>query len=180
MEHWGDVAGKVFLNDLAPVLLTLIMGYLTVFLHKFLAKYHLTFLQGTIEKHAEEFLLAETNKAALALTAEGNKIRWGTVLAGSISQLIDKYPKLTPERANGIVQAMMLKTPGIGPMDLGGQNGPGPGKSAQAVQDAAGQGTPGQDRGGRSGSGAGSLGGASTGDAGGAGTGESDSGQPKG
>ena len=113
---WGDILANYF-KDAAMVLLPIIMAYFSNWLRKLLKRYHMTMFQGMIERHAQELLLAETNKAALALTGEGNKIQWSGVIAESVKQLAAAHKSLTPEEAESMVQAVMLRTPSIGPID---------------------------------------------------------------
>jgi hypothetical protein len=78
----------------------------------------MTLFQAMIERHAQELVLAETNKAAVIIEGTGNKIQWSGVIAEAVKRLIATHSTLTETQAVNMVNAVMLKTTGIGPMDL--------------------------------------------------------------
>jgi hypothetical protein len=158
---WGDLLSAYFL-DAAKILTPIIMSIFTVWLHKFLARYHMTLFEGMIERHASEIVMAETNEAAITAQEVGGKIRWAGVIACSVKKLLAAHSTLTEERAQSIANAVMLKIDGVGPVDLGTLSGEpnartlglGPVQSTQAAESPASQGPLGGDSGLGGGSGA--------------------------
>ena len=129
---WGDVLANYF-KDAAMILTPILMAYFSNWLRKFLAQYHMTAFQGMIERHADQIVSAETNKAAIAIEGTGNKIQWSGVIADSVKQLLEAHSALSVEQAQSMTNAVMAKIPGIGPIDVGGQDGQGNGIVAAAT-----------------------------------------------
>jgi hypothetical protein len=123
-QTWGDILASYF-KDAAMILTPILMAYFSNWLRKILARYHMTAFQGMIERHAEQLITAETNKAAIAIQGTGAKIEWRGVIMDSVKQLLEAHSKLTDEQAESMTNAVMARLPGIGPIDIGVTNGQG-------------------------------------------------------
>ena len=130
--YLGDVLANYF-KDATMILTPILMAYFSNWLRKFLARYHMTAFQGMIERHADQIVSAETNKAAITIEGTGNKIQWSGVIADSVKQLLEAHSALSVEQAQSMTNAVMAKIPGIGPIDVGGQDGQGNGIVAAAT-----------------------------------------------
>ena len=118
-----DIIQQFFTGYIVPLIGAVFTIVVLPKLNQILKAHHLSLLQGLVDKDAEKIVMAETNKMAFAVGGEADKIKWPQVVTNAMSGLLAKHQGLSTVEAGNIVHAIMLKTPGIGPMDIGDTNG---------------------------------------------------------
>jgi len=117
----GDLVYQIFIDYVAPVLVSIFMILISVVLKKLLDSLKLNVskeAQDAMLKSAETLVLAIEERAASSLKQisigggdTGAKI---DKLATVISLLMKQFPALTEEKAQQIAEAAVAKLPGIG------------------------------------------------------------------
>jgi len=121
----GELFLVLFTNYIAPILGSMIMILLAYAVKKLAEKLNVKIDQEKmvlIESFAEQFVLAAEEKAAAQIKKAGDKIgdcnpkldKFAEVVNG----LISKFPELSREEAEKIVNSVIVKIPGIGVTQL--------------------------------------------------------------
>ena len=121
----GELFLVLFTNYIAPILGSMIMILLAYAVKKLAEKLNVKIDQEKmvlIESFAEQFVLAAEEKAAAQIKKAGDKVGGCNPkldkFAEVVNGLISKFPELSREEAEKIVNSVIVKIPGIGVTQL--------------------------------------------------------------